>query len=114
MCPQAFGYGSQSRDFTFVDNAVQANMLAAVASVATRGQVGNIACGTRFSLIDSLGRTSSILEVSCDPEFLPARTGGVRDSDADISVAAALIGHSVQVPFEGACDGPSRHWRRSC
>jgi nucleoside-diphosphate-sugar epimerase len=98
--PQVFGDGSQSRDFTYVDNAVHANILAAVAPDATRGQVINIACGTRFSLMDLLGRMSETLGVSCDPEFLPARTGDVRDSEADISAAAALIGYSVQVPFE--------------
>jgi UDP-glucose 4-epimerase len=43
---------------------------------------------------------SEILGVSCDPEFLPARIGDIRDSEADISAAEALIGYVVQVPFE--------------
>lgn len=98
--PQIFGDGSQSRDFTYVDNAVHANILAAAAPDATRGQVINIACGTRFSLLDLLRRMSEILGVSCDPEFLPARIGDIRDSEADISAAEALIGYVVQVPFE--------------
>jgi UDP-glucose 4-epimerase len=97
---QIFGDGSRSRDFTCVDNAVHANILAAAAPDATRGQVINIACGTRFSLLDLLRRMSEILGVSCDPEFLPARIGDIRDSEADISAAEALIGYVVQVPFE--------------
>jgi nucleoside-diphosphate-sugar epimerase len=79
---------------------VHANILAAAAPDATRGQVINIACGTRFSLLDLLRRMSEILGVSCDPEFLPARIGDIRDSEADISAAEALIGYVVQVPFE--------------
>jgi nucleoside-diphosphate-sugar epimerase len=98
--PQIFGDGAQSRDFTFVENAVHANLLAAVAPEATAGQVVNIACGTRFSLLDLLDRMSKILGVPCDPEFLPARTGDVRDSEADISAARQLIGYSVQVPVQ--------------
>lgn len=98
--PAIFGDGGQTRDFTFVANAVHANLLAGSVARPLRGEMVNIACGTRFSLIDLLGHMSSILGVSCDPEFLPARTGDVRDSEADISAAAALIGYSVQVPFE--------------
>lgn len=102
--PQIFGDGTQSRDFTFVENAVHANLLAAVAPAATAGQVVNIACGTRFSLLDLLDRMSAFLGVPCDPEFFPARTGDVRDSEADISAAVQLIGYSVQVSFEeGLC-----------
>lgn len=98
--PQVFGDGSQSRDFTYVDNAVHANILAAVAPAAAQGQVLNIACGTRFSLLDLLDRMSRNLGVPCAPDFLPARPGDVRDSEADISAARQLIGYSVQVPFE--------------
>ena len=98
--PQLFGDGMQSRDFTYVDNAVHANLLAAVAPAAVHGQVVNIACGTRFSLLDVLGRMSRILGVACEPEFLPARAGDVRDSEADIAAAASLLGYSVRVPFD--------------
>jgi len=97
---QVFGDGSQSRDFTYVENAVHANILAAAAPEATRGQVINIACGTRFSLTDLLRRMSETLGVSCNPEFLPARIGDVCDSEADISAAKELIGYTVRVPFE--------------
>ncbi|MFZ4722811.1 MAG: NAD-dependent epimerase/dehydratase family protein [Phycisphaerales bacterium] len=98
--PTLFGDGTQSRDFTFVENAVHANLLAAAAPAATQGQVINVACGTRFSLLTLLERMASIMGIDCEPEFMPTRPGDVRDSEADISAAAALIGYSVQVPFE--------------
>jgi nucleoside-diphosphate-sugar epimerase len=106
--PTLFGDGTQSRDFTFVENAVHANLLAAVAPEAAYGQVINVACGTRFSLLSLLERMSGMLGVQCDPEFMPSRPGDVRDSEADISAAAALIGYSVKVPFE---EGLSRTLR---
>ncbi len=98
--PTLFGDGTQSRDFTFVENAVHANLLAAVAPAATQGQVINVACGTRFSLLTLLERMASIMGVDYEPEFMPTRPGDVRDSEADIRAAAALIGDSVQVSFE--------------
>ena len=98
--PQLFGDGMQSRDFTFVENAVHANVLAAAAPEARHGQVVNVACGTRFSLLELLETLSRILQLPCEPEFHPGRPGDVRDSEADISAAAALLGYSVQVPFE--------------
>ncbi len=60
----------------------------------------NVACGTRYSLIDLLLKMSEFLGVNSDPEFLPPRRRDVRDSEADISAACALIGYTVQVPFE--------------
>lgn len=98
--PQLFGDGMQSRDFTFVENAVHANVLAAAAPEARHGQVVNVACGMRFSLLELLETLSRILQLPCEPEFHPERPGDVRDSEADISAAAALLGYSVQVPFE--------------
>jgi UDP-glucose 4-epimerase len=98
--PRVFGDGRQSRDFTYVANAVHANVLAASAPTARHGQVVNIACGARFSLLELLERLSRILGVECNPEFLDPRAGDVRDSEADISAARELIGYSVQVPFE--------------
>jgi UDP-glucose 4-epimerase len=98
--PRIYGDGTQSRDFTYVDNAVHANLLAATAPSELRGQVVNVACGTRYSLIDLLLKMSELLGVNSDPEFLPPRRGDVRDSEADISAARALMGYTVQVPFE--------------
>ncbi len=98
--PRIHGDGKQTRDFTYVDNAVHANILAASCPGKLRGEVVNIASGTRFSLLDLLERMSRLLGVDCEPEFAPARAGDVLDSEADISAARDGIGYTVQVPFE--------------
>jgi UDP-glucose 4-epimerase len=98
--PRIYGDGTQSRDFSYVDNAVHANLLAATAGASLHGQVVNVACGGRYSLLDLLDRMAGMLGVEYNPEFLPARQGDVRDSEADISAARDLLGYSVQVPFE--------------
>jgi UDP-glucose 4-epimerase len=98
--PRIYGDGTQSRDFSYVDNAVHANLMAATTGAALHGQVVNVACGARYSLLELLGRMAEMLGVRCHPEFLAARRGDVRDSEADISAARDLIGYSVQVPFE--------------
>ncbi len=99
-CPVVFGDGRQSRDFTFVANAVHANLLAGSTASVLSGQTVNVACGTRFSLLDIIDRLQALLGTSVQPEFRPARRGDVRDSEADISAARALFGYSVIVPFE--------------
>ena len=98
--PEIWGDGRQTRDFTYVANAVHANLLAGSTRNALSGQVVNIACGTRFSLLDLLQRMGETLGAKSDPVFHPARTGDVRDSEADISAAGRLLGYRVIVPFE--------------
>ena len=98
--PTIYGDGMQSRDFTYVDNAVYANLLAATCASELRGQVVNVACGTRYSLLELLERMSALLGVICGPDFKPPRRGDVRDSQADISAASELLGYSVRVSFE--------------
>ena len=98
--PIVFGDGAQSRDFTFVGNAVHANLLAGRAASVLSGQTVNIACGTRFSLLDLIERLQAQLGSSVLPDFRPARRGDVRDSEADISAAGSLLGYSVIVPFD--------------
>lgn len=97
--PEIWGDGRQTRDFTHVANAVHANLLAGSTRNALSGQVVNIACGTRFSLLDLLQRMGETLGAKADPVFHPARTGDVRDSEADISAAGRLLGYRVIVPF---------------
>jgi UDP-glucose 4-epimerase len=98
--PVIFGDGTQSRDFTFVGNAVHANLLAGRTASALAGQTVNVACGTRFSLLELVERLQALLASSVAPDFQPARRGDVRDSEADISAAGALLGYSVIVPFD--------------
>jgi UDP-glucose 4-epimerase len=97
--PVIFGDGGQTRDFTFVVNAVHANLLAGSVTRPLRGEMVNIACGTRFSLLQLLQAMSEIIGVQAEPEFMPARSGDVRDSEADIRLAGELLGYQVVVPL---------------
>jgi UDP-glucose 4-epimerase len=97
--PVVYGDGRQSRDFTFVSNAVHANLLAATCPRRLQGEVVNVACGARYSLLELLGELGQLLGARPDPEFRPARAGDVRDSEADIRLAGELLGYRVIVPF---------------
>lgn len=97
--PVVYGDGRQSRDFTYVDNVVSANLLAATVPGVT-GLTANIGCGGRFDLLDLLDRIRDAVGTLADPVFEPTRAGDVRDSEADISLARERLGYEVLVPFE--------------
>ena len=96
-----FGDGLQSRDFTYVENVVEANLLAACSEEAS-GQVINIACGKRATLLDLLNILGSILQLGgpVPAEFKDPRPGDVRHSLADIGKAEKLLGYRVLVDLE--------------
>ena len=96
--PTIFGDGETSRDFTYVDNVVEANMLAMGASPAT-GQCVNIGCGRAYSLNDLVAILNSILGTDLPPVYLPEREGDVRHSLADIGLAGELLGYRPSVDF---------------
>lgn len=96
--PVVFGDGEQTRDFTYVANVVQANVLAATAPQAV-GRAINIACGERISLNTLLRLAGEFLHVHPDAEYREPRPGDVRDSLADISLARSLLGYNPQVRF---------------
>lgn len=96
--PVIYGDGFQSRDFTYVENNVEANILACSAPHAA-GEVLNIACGDRFSLLDLVDIINRILGNSIEPVFEPARQGDVKHSQADISRAREIIGFEPKVGF---------------
>jgi len=96
--PVVHGDGTQSRDFTYVDNVVEANLLAARAE-GISGKVYNIASGRSYSLLDLLSTLSQLLECPCEPEFAAPRTGDVQHSWADISAARRDLGYEVTVNF---------------
>ncbi|MCU1254815.1 MAG: NAD-dependent epimerase/dehydratase [Candidatus Angelobacter sp.] len=99
--PTIFGDGEQSRDFTFVANAVQANLKACVApGKEVSGRIFNIATGTRFSLNQIYGMLSKIIGFSGPAKYAAPRTGDVRHSLADISLAQKHLGYSADVSFE--------------
>jgi UDP-glucose 4-epimerase len=90
--PVIFGDGKQSRDFTYVDDVVQANLLAADAPRVS-GRVYNIACGRSITLIDLVERINLLLGTEIRPIHTPSRPGDVRHSHADISRAQADLGY---------------------
>ena len=98
--PIVFGDGRQSRDFTYIDNAVRANLLAAAApKKRVAGEVFNVACGHNSTLLDVIGLVNRLLGTRTAPEFAPPRRGDVRHSKADISKAKRLLGYTVSVPL---------------
>jgi UDP-glucose 4-epimerase len=99
--PHIHGDGLQSRDFTFVADAVQANLLAAEAlASAVTGKVYNVACGRRTTLLEVVGRINELLGTVIEPTHGPARVGDVRHSQADISAAENDLGYRPQVAVE--------------
>ncbi len=97
------GDGMQSRDFSYIDNVVQANLLACTAPEAT-GQVLNVACGERHTLLDLIGLLASITGKTPQVVHTPARTGDVPHSLADISRARSSIGYAPVVDFKTGLD----------
>ncbi|MGE3315954.1 MAG: SDR family oxidoreductase [Planctomycetaceae bacterium] len=91
--PTIFGDGSQSRDFTHVDNIVAANVLASQAPNVS-GRVFNVACGTTLSVRELLEMICRMLSVPFDPIFAPPRAGDVLHSWADISAARRDLGYA--------------------
>src|ERR671911_2382942 len=85
------GDGRQTRDFTFVANAVRACRLAASAGPDAVGETMNIGCGDRISVLDLVELVNDLLPERVDPVFTPARPGDVRDSQASIAAAERLI-----------------------
>jgi UDP-glucose 4-epimerase len=96
--PQVTGDGSQTRDFTFVANVVQAN-LAACAAPAAAGKVFNIATNQRISILQLLAELEGLLGYRVAPGFLPSRVGDVPHSYADIDAARSVLGYRPMVDF---------------
>jgi nucleoside-diphosphate-sugar epimerase len=97
--PVIFGDGEQTRDFTYVDNAVSANLLACEAPNVS-GKVFNIGVGGRFSLNQTVELLRSISSRQLQVKYDPPRDGDIRDSQADITQARELLGYDPQVEFE--------------
>ena len=97
--PLIFGDGEQTRDFTYVENAVQANLLACEAPHIS-GKVFNVGIGGRVSLNQVVELLAKISGKQLDVKHDPGREGDIRDSQADISQARALLNYDPQVSFE--------------
>lgn len=112
--PTIYGDGEQSRDFTFIRNVVNGNLLAASAPAEkVSGRVMNLATGARITL-------NQVFEILCEltgyqgkPAYAPPRTGDIRDSLADIRLAGDLLGYRPEVDFR---EGLRRtvEWYRGC
>lgn len=97
--PTIFGDGTQSRDFTYIDNVVTANLAAATAPSAA-GRVMNVACGTQFSLLQLVASINAALGTKIDPIFADRRKGDILASLADITLAQQLLDYRVVVDFD--------------
>lgn len=109
--PVIFGDGEQTRDFTYVENAVQANLLACEAPNVS-GKVFNIGTGARFSLNQTVELLSKISGKQLQVKYDPPRDGDIRDSLADITLARQFLGYHPQVGFEEGL-GRTFEWYRS-
>jgi UDP-N-acetylglucosamine 4-epimerase len=99
--PQINGDGKHSRDFTFVDNAVQANVLSLfTTNAAAVNQVYNIACGHQTSLLELFNYLRKEAGSDLEPVHAPERAGDVKHSLADISKAGKLLGYLPDVTVE--------------
>jgi len=96
--PTVFGDGLQSRDFTYVDNVVEANLLAAKAK-KTCGEVINIACGQAITVNETIDIINELVGRNIKPIYTDPRPGDVKHSLADISLAKKLIGFKPKISF---------------
>jgi UDP-glucose 4-epimerase len=97
--PTIYGDGTQTRDFTYVANNVQANILAATTRNPVAGKIISIACGKSYSVLDLLQSANQALGKNIHPIFANARKGDVKHSLADISLARQLLNYEVNVDF---------------
>jgi nucleoside-diphosphate-sugar epimerase len=108
--PTVYGDGEQSRDFIYVENVVEANLLAA----ETKGAPGlaiNIGTGNRYTLNQTLALLEKITGRPARPKSADTREGDIRDSQADIGLAQSALGYRPGVGFE---EGLARTWERFC
>jgi len=99
--PTIYGDGEQSRDFTCIEDVVSANLLACSAPAEkVAGRVFNIACGRQITLNQTFQALKKIIGYAGEAAYGPERTGDIKHSLADISLAQELLGYQPQVPFE--------------
>jgi UDP-glucose 4-epimerase len=108
--PTVYGDGGQSRDFTYVENVVAANILA-MDSVEAPGRLYNIACGERVTILELLAELGGLMDVDIDPELAPARAGEVRHSHADLSRARDELGYAPTVTLRDGLERTIAHHR---
>ncbi len=108
--PVVYGDGGQSRDFTFVSNVVDANILASTNEHAA-GHVFNIADGRSITLLQLLDQLRELLKVDIEPIHDPPRVGEIRDSMADITQANRILGYIPAISFNDGLAQSIEHYR---
>jgi UDP-glucose 4-epimerase len=99
--PTINGDGEQGRDFTYIENAVSANLLAAEAPAdKVAGRVFNVACGVRHTLNETFRVLADLLNFKESPLYGPPRAGDIQNSLADISAAREAFGYEPKISFE--------------
>ena len=99
--PTIFGDGSQTRDFTYIDNVVDANLRACTAPAeGVSGEVFNVGCGERISVTDLWQAIQAALGIEIKAQYGPARAGDVRDSLADLAKISDRLGYRVQISLQ--------------
>lgn len=100
-----FGDGGQTRDFVYVKDIVQANMLAMHSTSAGKGDVFNVGTGSQTSLLELLAAISGIYEKKVSPEFREARAGDIRHSCSDITKARSILGYNPRFSLKEGLAG---------
>ncbi|MBD3216937.1 MAG: NAD-dependent epimerase/dehydratase family protein [candidate division Zixibacteria bacterium] len=108
--PTIFGDGQQSRDFTYIANTVYANLLAAEKD-DVRGEIFNIACGERYTLLKLLEELNGIIGTNIEPSFTKERPGDIKHSLADVSRAQEILGYKTLTSFREGLEETVAHFK---
>ncbi len=111
--PTINGDGKQSRDFTYIENVIEANLKCCLAPAEAAGEAFNIAYGGREYLIDIYYGLTKALGVNIEPNFGPDRKGDIKHSNADISKAKRLIGYAPEWSFERGIEAAIKWYKEN-
>ncbi|MHB8741140.1 MAG: NAD-dependent epimerase/dehydratase family protein, partial [Coriobacteriia bacterium] len=113
QAPVIFGDGTQSRDFTYIENVIEANLKACLAGREAAGETFNSAFGGREYLLDMCHLLAELLEKDIQPEFAPERPGEIKHSNADITRAREMLGYEPSYSFADGIRLAIAWYRRS-
>lgn len=111
--PTINGDGKQSRDFTYIENVIEANLKCCLAPHEAAGEAFNIAYGGREYLIDIYYSLAKALNVDIEPQFGPDRKGDIKHSNADISKAKRMIGYNPEWSFQRGIDAAIKWYKEN-
>ena len=111
--PTIHGDGRQGRDFTYIENVIEANLKACAATHEAAGQAYNVAYGGREYLIDIYYGLTKALGVEIEPVFGPARPGDIRHSNADIGKARRMLGYDPDWSFSRGIEAAIRWYKEN-